>query len=111
MRPEHFFQPDGSAPDELVWRNRRVTLVEMLGAEMLVHFGTSAPPIVSEDMREAVDDAEAFAELERRAREGGQVFTARFDPGAPPKVNDRIDVGFRTEYLHFFDLEQGDALR
>jgi len=62
-------------------------------------------------MREAVDDAEAFAELERRAREGGQVFTARFDPGAPPKVNDRIDVGFRTEYLHFFDLEQGDALR
>jgi len=111
MRPEHFFQPDGSAPEGLVWHNRRVTLVEMLGAEMLVHFGTSAPPIVSEDMREAVDDAEAFAELERRAREGGQVFTARFDPGAPPKVNDRIDIGFRTEYLHFFDLEQGHALR
>src|SRR5919106_17247 len=111
MRPEHFFQPDGSTPDGLIWRGRRVTLVEMLGAEMLVHFGTSAPPIVSEDMREAVDDAEAFAELERRAREGGQVFTARFDPGSPPSIDDRIDVAFRTEYLHFFDLEHGQALR
>ena len=111
MRPEHFFQPDGSTPDGLIWRQRRVTLVEMLGAEMLVHFGTSAPPIVSDDMREAVDDAEAFAELERRAREGGQVFTARFEPGSPPKVNDKIDVGFRTGYLHFFDIEKGHALR
>jgi multiple sugar transport system ATP-binding protein len=111
MRPEHFFLPDGSAPEGLIWRGRRVTLVEQLGAEMLVHFGTSAPPIVSEDMREAVDDPEAFAELERRAREGGQVFTARFDPGAPPSIDAKIDVAFRTEYLHFFDLEHGQALR
>jgi multiple sugar transport system ATP-binding protein len=111
MRPEHFFLPDSSTPAGLIWRGRRVTLVEMLGAEMLVHFGTSAPPIVSEDMREAVDDAEAFAELERRAREGGQIFTARFDPGAPPSINSTIDVAFRTEYLHFFDLESGVALR
>jgi multiple sugar transport system ATP-binding protein len=111
MRPEHFFPADSSTPEGLVWRGRRVTLVEQLGAEQLVHFGTSAPPIVSEDMREAVDDAEAFAELERRAREGGQVFTARFDPGAPPSIDSKIDVGFRTEYLHFFDQESGEALR
>ena len=111
MRPEHFFPADNSTPDSLVWTGRRVTMVEMLGAEMLVHFGTSAPPIVTEDMREAIDDAEAFAELERRARTGGQVFTTRFDPGSPPKVDDKIDVGFRTEYLHFFDLESGEALR
>jgi multiple sugar transport system ATP-binding protein len=111
MRPEHFFVPDGSTPDSITWPGRRVTLVEMLGAEMLVHFGTSAAPIVSDDMREAVDDAEAFAELERRAREGGQVFTARFDPGTPPAIDAKVDVAFRTEYLHFFDLESGHALR
>jgi multiple sugar transport system ATP-binding protein len=111
MRPEHFFQPDGSTPDGLVWRGRRVTLVEQLGAEMLVHFGVSAPPIISDDMREAVDDPEAFAELERRAREGGQVFTARFDPGSPPSIDTKVDVAFRTEYLHFFDAEDGHALR
>ncbi|MBW3603910.1 MAG: sn-glycerol-3-phosphate ABC transporter ATP-binding protein UgpC [Actinobacteria bacterium] len=114
MRPEHFFRGNGEstdAPQGMMWTGRRVTLVEQLGAEMLVHFGTSAPPIVTEDMREAVDDPDAFAELERQAREGGQVFTARFDPGDPPKFDSLIDVGFRTEYLHFFDIESGEALR
>jgi multiple sugar transport system ATP-binding protein len=111
MRPEHFFRADSSTPEGTVWRGRRVTMVEQLGAEMLCHFGTSAPPIVTEDMREAIDDAEAFAELERQARSGGQVFTARFEPGSPPKIDELIDVGFRTEYLHFFDLESGAALR
>ncbi len=111
MRPEHFFRVKGETHEGLLWEGRRVTLVEQLGSEMLVHFGTSAPPIVTEDMREAVDDPEAFAELERQAREGGQVFTARFDPGDPPKLDSLVDVGFRTEYLHFFDIETGEALR
>jgi multiple sugar transport system ATP-binding protein len=111
MRPEHFFRPNGDAPRGMMWKQRRVTLVEELGAEMLVHFGVSAPPIVTEDMREAVDDPEAFAEMERRAKEGGQVFTARFEPGDPPKYDSKIDIGFRTEYLHFFDIDTGEALR
>jgi len=111
MRPEHFFPANSDTPSSVVWPGRRVTLVEQLGAEMLVHFGTSAPPIVTEDMREAIDDEDAFAELQRQAREGGQQFTGRFEPGNPPKVDELVDVGFRTEYLHFFDAESGDALR
>jgi multiple sugar transport system ATP-binding protein len=111
MRPEHFFPADGETPRTIVWPDRRVTLVEQLGAEMLIHFGTSAPPIVTEDMREAIDDEDAFEELQRQGREGGQNFTGRFGPGNPPKVNDLIDIGFRTEYLHFFDMESGVALR
>jgi multiple sugar transport system ATP-binding protein len=111
MRPEHFFLADGETPRTLVWPDRRVTLVEQLGAEMLVHFGTSAPPIVTEDMREAIDDEDAFEELQRQGREGGQHFTGRFGPGDPPKVNDLVDIAFRTEYLHFFDMQSGEALR
>ncbi|MDQ3973675.1 MAG: sn-glycerol-3-phosphate ABC transporter ATP-binding protein UgpC [Actinomycetota bacterium] len=111
MRPEHFFQPDGPVPADRKWSGRRVTLVEALGSEILVHFGTSAPPVITEDMREAIDDPDAFAELERKAKEGGQIFTARFEPGRPPKIGDLVDVAFRTEYLHFFDLETGLALR
>jgi multiple sugar transport system ATP-binding protein len=111
MRPEHFYRPQGSGDDAQLWKGRRVTLVEQLGAEMLIHFGTSAPPIITDDMREAIDDPEAFADLERRAKEGGQVFTARLDPGSPPRIDDTIDLAFRTEYLHFFDLESGEALR
>jgi multiple sugar transport system ATP-binding protein len=111
LRPEHFFRPDGSVPTGQTWPGRKVTLVEQLGSEMLIHFGTSAPPVVSEDMREAVDDADAFAELERQAREGGQVFTARLEPSAPPKVGSLIDLAFRTEHMHFFDLQSGVTLR
>jgi len=110
IRPEHF-SPPGEVEPEQVWKGRRVSLVEMLGAEMLVHFHTESPPIVSEDMRAAIDDAEAFEELERKAKAGGQEFTARFEPGSPPRVDDRIEVGVRTEDLHFFDPESGAALR
>ncbi|MGH9244082.1 MAG: ABC transporter ATP-binding protein [Acidimicrobiales bacterium] len=111
LRPEHFTRPDASTDPETLWKGRNVTLVEQLGAEMLVHFGTTAPPIISDDMREAIDDAEAFEDLKQRAEAGGSVFTARFEPGDPPKIGDLVDVSFRTEYLHFFDPVSGEALR
>lgn len=111
LRPEHFGVPDQSTPRESVWEGRKVVLVELLGAEALVHFGTSAPPIISDDMREAIDDEDAFEDLKRQAKEGGQIFTARFEPHQVPKVGDLVDVSFRTDRLHFFDLDTGSALR
>ncbi|MFA9433032.1 TOBE domain-containing protein, partial [Egicoccus sp. AB-alg2] len=108
LRPEHFAPADEVAPDQ-IWRGREVTLVEMLGAEMLVHFRTDSPPIVSDDMREAIDDEEAFEDLKRQAETGGQTFTARAEPGNPPKVGSQIEIGFKTEHLHFFDPENGHA--
>ncbi|MDX1510840.1 MAG: sn-glycerol-3-phosphate ABC transporter ATP-binding protein UgpC [Nitriliruptorales bacterium] len=111
MRPEHFEAPEPGTSKDVVWEGRNVTLVELLGSEAYVHFGTSAPPIISEDMREAIDDDDAFEELKRQAREGGQVFTARFEPHQVPKVGDLVDVAFRTDKLHFFDIDTGRALR
>lgn len=109
LRPEHFV-PGGEVPE-----GQRlpieVTLVEALGADVLVHFHTKAPPIVSDDMREAIDDDDAFAELERAAQSGGQSFTARLEPKDMPQRGDSIDLGFRSEYLHFFDIDSGLALR
>jgi multiple sugar transport system ATP-binding protein len=110
IRPEHFSPPGEVAPDQ-VWKGRKVSLVEMLGSEMLVHFSTDSPPIVSEDMRAAIDDDEAFEELQQKAAAGGQEFVSRFEPGAPPKLDSAIDIGVRTEQLHFFDIESGAALR
>ncbi len=110
IRPEHF-SPPSEVPPEQVWKNRRVSVVEMLGSEMLVHFHTDSPPIVTEDMRAAIDDDDAFDELKRQAATGGQDFTARFEPSAPPKVDSMIEVGVRTDELHFFDVENGAALR
>ncbi len=110
IRPEHFAPVAEVGPDQ-VWHDRTVALVEMLGAEMLLHFHTQSPPVISDDMREAIDDAEAFAELERKAAEGGQEFVARAEPGAPPKAGSKLSIGVRTEQLHFFDAESGTALR
>jgi multiple sugar transport system ATP-binding protein len=110
MRPEHFAPADQVAPGE-VWKQREVAVVEMLGAEMLVHVRTSSSPVISDDMREAIDDDEAFEELKRQAASGGQSVTARFEPGAPPKVGSSLDIGFRTKFMHFFDPETGSALR
>jgi len=107
MRPEHFTRgPDGDARMRI-----KVDLVEALGSDVLLHFTSDSKPIVTEDMREAVDDAEAFAELERRAEAGGQSFTARIEPKDVPKLGDEIEIGFRSEELHFFDMETGQALR
>ena len=111
LRPEHFFRPDGETPQDLILPNRKVTLVEALGSEIIVHFETRAPAVITDDMREAVDDADAFAEMEREAKAGGQTFTAKFEPGAPVKIGSMIDVAFNADFLHFFDLETGRALR
>jgi multiple sugar transport system ATP-binding protein len=109
MRPEHFFRPDGSVPADQRF-NAEIRLVEALGSELMVHFRTDSRPIISDDMREAVDDADAFAELEKGAEVGGQSFTVRLDPGAPPKLGSEIELAFNTDRLHFFDLDTGAAL-
>ncbi|HVL98371.1 MAG TPA: sn-glycerol-3-phosphate ABC transporter ATP-binding protein UgpC [Egibacteraceae bacterium] len=109
LRPEHFTRGENAPEDRRF--NTKVCLVEALGSDLLVHFDTDAPPVVTEDMREAVDDADAFAELERSAAKGGQTFTARLEPKGFPKVGEQLALGFRTETLHFFDLDGGLALR
>ena len=109
LRPEHFV-PGREVP-ESQRMSIEVSLVEALGSDVLVHFDTTAPPIVTEDMREAIDDEGAFEDLQRAAERGGQTFTARLEPKDMPKLGERIELGFRSEYLHFFDIEKGLALR
>ena len=109
MRPEHFLRPDESVPADQRFKVE-VRLVEALGSEVLVHFHTSARPVLSDDMRSAIDDDEAFSELERRATEG-QSFTVRLDPIDPPKIGETCELAFKGEHLHFFDAGSGQALR
>jgi multiple sugar transport system ATP-binding protein len=109
MRPEHFVRGADCPEDQRM--EVEAGLVEALGADVLVHFETKAKPVVTEDMREAVDDADAFAELERAAARGGQMFTARLEPRDMPKQGERIQLGFRSAEMHFFDLDDGLALR
>ncbi|MPZ88652.1 MAG: sn-glycerol-3-phosphate ABC transporter ATP-binding protein UgpC [Nitriliruptorales bacterium] len=109
LRPEHFTRQRDLPEDR--WMEVNVDLIEALGSDLVVHFTTDTRPIITEDMREAIDDEDAFAEMERRAAEGGQSFTARLEPREIPKTGDRIKVAFDTEQLHFFDYDSGTALR
>jgi multiple sugar transport system ATP-binding protein len=111
MRPEHFYRADSSTPAESTMEQRDVMLVELLGSEVLVHFTTGARPVITEDLREAIDDEEAFAELEHAAETGTQQFVARLEPQEAPKMGQKVDLAFKTEHMHFFDLETGQALR
>lgn len=110
IRPEHFVPAREVAPDR-VWRGLDVALVEALGAETLVHVATRTAPVVTEDMRKAIDDEDAFQELKRQAAAGGQNLVIRFDPGDAPRLGERIDVGLRTDRIHFFDRVTGRSLR
>ena len=109
LRPEHFIR--GGDIGEGQRMKVKVDLVEALGADLLVHFSTSASPVLNEDMREAMDNEEQFADMEERAKKGGQTFVARIEPRDIPKVGDEIELGFRTDQLHFFDFDDGLALR
>ena len=111
MRPEHFFRADSATPDDTQMKQRQVRLVELLGAEVLVHFETGTRPVITEDLREAMDDAEAFAELEHAVQTGTQQFVARLEPHEAPKTGQTVDLAFKTEHMHFFDIETGQALR
>ena len=95
----------------MVFRGREVNLVELLGSEMLIHFKTPAQPVVTEDMREAVDDADTFAALEAQAKRGDVEFVARLAPTTVPKIGSSVDLTFRTDKVHFFDIDDGKALR
>jgi multiple sugar transport system ATP-binding protein len=110
IRPEHIAAVADVPPDR-VWRGVEVTLIEALGAETLVHAATRTAPVVTEDMRKAIDDDDAFEELKRQAAAGGQNFVFRFEPTVAPRIGESIDIGLRTDRIHFFDVATGAALR
>ncbi len=111
MRPEHFSRASDSTPADQKLVQQPAALVELLGSEVLLHFTTGAGAIISEDTRAAMDDAEAFAELEHAAATGTQQFVARLEPHEAPKTGTKVDLVFKTEHMHFFDIETGAALR
>jgi multiple sugar transport system ATP-binding protein len=69
------------------------------------------PRVLSEDTRQAVEDEDTFAQMQREARAGGGQLVARFEPSATPAPGEPIDVAFKPGNLHFFDLATGAALR
>jgi multiple sugar transport system ATP-binding protein len=105
LRPESFFRQSASGDEQRI--SGEVNLVEVLGAEALVHVSTDAAPVVSELLLDTTEDPDALAGIQH---EGVSMIT-RADPRRLPQRNERVDIPVAADELHIFDLETGDALR
>jgi multiple sugar transport system ATP-binding protein len=87
-----------------------VTLVEALGAQIVVHFDLDAPRVVTEDTRLLDKDAHTD-EAPTHAEFQGTRFVAAFAPRSRVRVGDQVEVVVDTERMHFFDPDTGNAIR
>jgi multiple sugar transport system ATP-binding protein len=105
IRPEGL--EDGAlAPPELPRMRAQVQLHEALGAEVLVHFTTSARQAATDEIRELAADMGDDRPVGEQA-----TIVGRFSPKTRVAHGDEIDVVVEPEGLHFFDPETGAAIR
>jgi multiple sugar transport system ATP-binding protein len=97
-------------PEDLRLRGK-VLLREALGSELVVHFEIDAPPVMTEDARELLQD-KAISPDTASLDEADSVSTlvGRFDPQSKVREGDAIEAVVQTRALHFFDTESGMAI-
>jgi multiple sugar transport system ATP-binding protein len=111
IRPEDLedasLQPDAPA-------DRRIktvaVLTEPLGAEVLVHFATSAVGVVSSAIEEQAADAEVHFGGGDEADEGKTRLVARVSPRTRIAEKQPIELAVDTSRLYFFDPETRDRI-
>jgi multiple sugar transport system ATP-binding protein len=98
-----------SPPD----RQLRATasIVEALGAELLVHFEIDAPLVLTEDTKELAADRGALDDLDQSAGAGTTEMVARVSPRSDASNDDPIELAVDTARAHFFDIDSGLAIR
>jgi multiple sugar transport system ATP-binding protein len=85
-----------------------VSLVEALGAQIVVHFEVDAPKVVTEDTKLLEKDAHSEDVPTHAA---GTKFVASFAPRSRVRAGDQVEVVVDTERMHFFDTETSQAIR
>jgi ABC-type sugar transport system ATPase subunit len=86
-----------------------VSLVEALGAQVVVHFDVDAPKVVTADTK--LLDKDAHTEDVPAHMVEGTKFVAAFAPRSRVRAGDQVEVVVDTERMHFFDPETGNAIR
>ncbi len=101
IRPEDF---EDAAMVDGVPENRRltakVTLIEALGSEIMVHFRLDAKTVDSGD-----PDA-----IEESTSETAANAVGRFNPRSRARIGDVVDVAVSIENVHFFDADTHKAI-
>jgi multiple sugar transport system ATP-binding protein len=109
IRPDYTFPAVGDAPS----LNGRLVVSEPLGSETLVHAELDVAPVLSDQVLEVAQDADAAAaaELEAAAAERRAPFRARFAGTVRGRPGEAVAIGVDVERLYFFDLATGAAIR
>jgi multiple sugar transport system ATP-binding protein len=85
-----------------------VSLVEALGAQVVVHFDIDAPKVVTADT-ELLDEDAHTEDVPGHMVEGTK-FVAALAPRSRVRAGDQVEVVVDTERMHF-DPETGNAIR
>jgi multiple sugar transport system ATP-binding protein len=86
-----------------------VDIREDMGSEVFLHFKVDAPPVVSEEVREAAE-AEAVEAVVEEAQHGGSPLVARVARESRAREGDGLELAVNAERLHFFDPETGRGI-
>jgi len=113
IRPEQLEDASlagGDAPGALL--RGRVTTTELLGSEVLAHVEIDAPPVVTQEVREVLEDVDRsrVTDLESEARARRTVMIGRFAIGSRVRPGEEVSMRVDTRRLHFFDLETEAAI-
>jgi multiple sugar transport system ATP-binding protein len=111
IRPEQLEDAALGGAGESTLRGKVVT-TELLGSELLAHVEIEAAPVVTQEVREVLEDVDRsrVAELESEARAHRTVFIGRFGIGSAARAGADVEMRVDARRLHFFDLDSEAAI-
>ena len=92
--------PFGPQIPESQWIKSKVSLIEALGSELMVHFRIDAP---------TVDSGDPDAVEEKASAEGANA-VGRFNPRSTARMGQEIEIAISTENMHFFDPDTRETI-
>jgi multiple sugar transport system ATP-binding protein len=113
IRPEQLEDAalTGDVPLESRLRGKVVT-TELLGSELLAHVEIEAAPVVTQEVREVLEDVDRsrVSDLESEARAHRTVVIGRFGIGSGARAGSDVEMRVDARRLHFFDLDSEQAI-
>jgi len=107
IRPEDLEDAEISGADESKVFTSKITLIESLGSEIIVHFPLAAEAFSIMDAEfEGEDAVEA-----QKDSEGRTIFVGKFSPRSSARMGHEMRISIDTERFHFFDPATGLAIR
>jgi multiple sugar transport system ATP-binding protein len=90
----------------------KVVTTELLGSELLAHVEIEAAPVVTQEVREVLEDVDRsrVIELESEARARRTVVIGRFGIGSEARAGSDVEMRLDTRRLYFFDLDSEAAI-